>query len=386
MGRFLFVVPPLEGHINPTICVAGELRERGHDVAWVGHTATLRRVLPREARIFELDDQIPQSFFRERLSQAHRVRGLESLRFVFEDFFLPLARAMVPGVSDAVRAYEPTVMVVDQQTLAGMIVARQHGVTWATSSTTAAGVVDPFRELPKVRAWLTDQLVNLQQDFDLAPPKGPSDQSPHLVLVFSTKELVGGSHEFPDHIRFVGPAISNRPDPVDFPCGMLRDPPRVLVTLGTVNLGRGGQFYRTAVEALGPSQYQIILVAPENALEQAPRNFMVRTRIPQLTVLPHVQAVVCHAGQNTVAESLFHGLPLVVLPIKDDQTVIAQQVVEAGAGLRLRFGRTSPAELRRAVDLVLEDLMYRRSAERIRASFIAAGGAARAAQLLEEVS
>ena len=36
MARFLFVVPPFAGHVNPTIPVAAELVSRGHEVAWAG--------------------------------------------------------------------------------------------------------------------------------------------------------------------------------------------------------------------------------------------------------------------------------------------------------------------------------------------------------------
>ena len=46
MSRFLFVVPPLTGHINPTVAVGAELAARDHDVAWAGHPAMLGPLLP----------------------------------------------------------------------------------------------------------------------------------------------------------------------------------------------------------------------------------------------------------------------------------------------------------------------------------------------------
>ena len=36
MSRYLFVVPPMVGHVNPSIAVGRELLARGHDVAWAG--------------------------------------------------------------------------------------------------------------------------------------------------------------------------------------------------------------------------------------------------------------------------------------------------------------------------------------------------------------
>jgi UDP:flavonoid glycosyltransferase YjiC (YdhE family) len=96
-------------------------------------------------------------------------------------------------------------------------------------------------------------------------------------------------------------------------------------------------------------------------------------------------AVVSHGGHNTVCESLAHGLPLVVTPIRDDQPIIAQQVVEAGAGVRLRFARLTAAQLRAGVRAVLDDPAYRQGAGRIRDSFAAAGGACAAADHLERL-
>ena len=51
MARFLFVVPPLVGHVNPTNSVGRELERAGHEVAWVGHPGTVRKRLPEGARL-----------------------------------------------------------------------------------------------------------------------------------------------------------------------------------------------------------------------------------------------------------------------------------------------------------------------------------------------
>jgi UDP:flavonoid glycosyltransferase YjiC (YdhE family) len=98
-----------------------------------------------------------------------------------------------------------------------------------------------------------------------------------------------------------------------------------------------------------------------------------------------MSAVVSHAGHNTVCETLAHGLPLVLTPIRDDQPVITQQVADAGAGIRLRFARLRAAELRDAIRAVLDDPAYRAAACRVRESFAAAGGARAAADHLEKL-
>jgi MGT family glycosyltransferase len=131
---------------------------------------------------------------------------------------------------------------------------------------------------------------------------------------------------------------------------------------------------------------QAIVVAPPGTIEAPPPHVLVTDHVPQLALLPHLDAVVSHGGHNTVSETLSHGLPLVVCPIRDDQPIIAQQVVDAGAGERVRFGRVRPADLRAALLAVLEVPSYRAAARRVQESFAAAGGAAAAADHLEKLS
>ena len=109
---------------------------------------------------------------------------------------------------------------------------------------------------------------------------------------------------------------------------------------------------------------------------------MVAVRIPMLELLSRVYAVFVHAGLNTTVEALAHAVPLVLAPIRNDQPVIANQVVAAGAGLRVRFARATPAHLRAAVTAVLDEPRYARNAARIRDSFPPAGGAEAAAHHL----
>jgi UDP:flavonoid glycosyltransferase YjiC (YdhE family) len=87
-----------------------------------------------------------------------------------------------------------------------------------------------------------------------------------------------------------------------------------------------------------------------------------------------------------VCESLSRGIPLVVAPIRDDQPIVADQVVTAGAGVRIRFGRARGRDVRAAVEEVLSVASYREGARRVQASFAAAGGARAAADRLEALA
>jgi UDP:flavonoid glycosyltransferase YjiC (YdhE family) len=379
MSRYLFVVPPLTGHINPTVAVGGELRRRGHEVAWVGHPGTLRALLPDASRVFPALDDVLEQAIQAARQRWLELKGIAVLKFLWEEFLIPLGHAMIPGVREAVGAFAPDVLIADQQALAGPVVARETGIPWVTSASTPAELVRPLRTMPKVEDWIRCQLQGLSgSDEDIR-------FSDRLVLAFTSMELVG-AEEFPAHYVFTGPALGHRPERADFPWTWLADgQQRVLVSLGTLNGAAGQRFFGEVVEAVAEMKVQVVMVAPPDAVH-APANVLVAERVPQLALMNHVDAVISHGGHNTVCEALAHGLPLVVTPIRDDQPIIAQQVVAAGAGVRLKYTRVRAGEIRTALDSVLHTPDYAANARRVQESFRAAGGASAAADHLEAVA
>ena len=351
-------------------------------MAWIGYPDPLRALLPPDAELIPAFEAIPSGIADAVAQKSQGLRGASALKFLWEDFQLPLARAMVEGVERAVDHFKPDALVVDQQALAGALVAQRRKLPWATSATTSAELTDPFAALPRIREWVEGLLRDLQNEFAL--PAGSPDPrfSEHLVVAFTTRELLGAD-AFPEHYAFVGPSLTERPEVHPFPWEWLDTRPRVLCSLGTLNAEMGGNFFAAALEAFADGARQVVLVAPPEEVGPTPPHVLVRARVPQLELLKHVHAVVCHGGHNTVCESLAHGLPLVVAPIRDDQPVIAEQVARSGAGLRIRFGRLRAEALRGAVDRVLGEPDFRACAQRIQTSFTAAGGALRAAERLE---
>ncbi len=381
MTRVLFVVPPLTGHVNPTVSIAAALEARGAEVAWVGHPSRVRPLLPEGATLLELSEKISEDVFGEDRDRGAGLRGFAALKFLWEGFLVPLADHMVEGVLAAVEQHKPDLLVVDQQALAGMLAARKLGVPWATTVSTSAGLTGEIGLLPAVKAWRDELLAGLQRRHGLEPIVQP-DLSPGCVIVLSTPELVGDTSNLPPQVHFVGPAFRNRPHPVSFPWDDLVDRPRLLVSLGTVNAERGARFYKVVCDAFADGETQVILSAPAELVPDLPPHGIRRDWLPQVELLGHVDVVLSHGGHNTVCEALSHGVPLVVTPIKDDQPVVARQVRDAGAGLQLKFGRVGADKLRQTVDRVRTEVGFRQAAARVAESFAAAGGAERAAEVL----
>lgn len=373
MSRFLVVVPPFTGHINPMIGVAGELTNRGHEVTWVGDKSVLPGQWPvHDCGPAPLQPRLPD------------LRGFAALKYLWEQVLVPLADWMAPTVARAITETRPDVVIADQQALAGSLIADRSGLPWATSATTSAELTDPLAAMPQVAEWLTGLLGSLRDR--LGNPGATTDPrfSPHLILAFTAEALTGP----PTHpTTFVGP-ITQAVDDADFPWAQL-DPTRraVLITMGTANTDATGNFLRECAQALGRRpDLQPIFADPANALADLDIGVIRRPWLPQQALLPHMSAVLCHAGHNTVCESLAHGVPLVVAPIRDDQPVIAEQVTATGAGIRLRFTHAKAAHITRAVDQLLTTPTYAEAAQTIATEFTKSGGASAAADALEKLT
>ncbi|WP_039803282.1 nucleotide disphospho-sugar-binding domain-containing protein [Azotobacter chroococcum] len=95
--------------------------------------------------------------------------------------------------------------------------------------------------------------------------------------------------------------------------------------------------------------------------------------------------VIAHAGLNTVLDALVAGTPMLALPIAFDQPAIAARVVYAGAGLRASPLLARRSTLRRLLRRLLDEPAFAEHAPRIGAEARQAGGAERAADIVEAV-
>jgi MGT family glycosyltransferase len=115
-----------------------------------------------------------------------------------------------------------------------------------------------------------------------------------------------------------------------------------------------------------------------------PKNFIVRGSVPQLELLPHVNAFISHGGMNSVSESAWFGVPLVLFPQVGDQMMIARRVAQLGAGVLLEGDRIDARTIRSATETILGEEKYRKASQTIGESLREAGGYARAVDEIEE--
>ena len=106
-------------------------------------------------------------------------------------------------------------------------------------------------------------------------------------------------------------------------------------------------------------------------------------RAPQLELLKQAALCVTHAGMNTTLEALAQGVPLVAIPITNDQPGVAARILASGTGLFLPLAQLNAEALRGLVDEVLGTPSYRERALAMKAAIAEVDGLGMAAELIE---
>jgi MGT family glycosyltransferase len=172
------------------------------------------------------------------------------------------------------------------------------------------------------------------------------------------------------------------------PPSELADREGALIYVSLGSLGSGDvPLMKSLVEALADTPHRyVVSKGPEHAEYELADNMIGEEFLPQVSVLPQVDLVITHGGNNTTTESLHFGKPMIVLPIFWDQHDNAQRIDETGFGIRLPTYSFGDGDLPAAIDrLLADDALGARLAD-VSKRLQAAPGNERAAELIEQVA
>jgi MGT family glycosyltransferase len=140
------------------------------------------------------------------------------------------------------------------------------------------------------------------------------------------------------------------------------------------------------IDILGGTRHRVIVSMGPRADElRLAANMTGAATLPQTTLLPQVDLVITHGGNNTTTEAMHNGLPMVLLPLFWDQYDNAQRVHELGYGVRLPTYSFADGDLTGAVDRLLSDTALRKRMSAIGADIRARDGLRRGAGIIERV-
>ncbi len=139
-----------------------------------------------------------------------------------------------------------------------------------------------------------------------------------------------------------------------------------------------------SVLATTPHRY-IVSMGPQADQLQLADNMVGAQFLPQTTIIPHVDLVITHGGNNTTTEAMHFGKPMILLPLFWDQYDNAQRMDELGFGVRLATYAFTDEELTGAVERLLADTGLRARMSAIGTAIRARDGLRAGADVIERV-
>ncbi len=159
----------------------------------------------------------------------------------------------------------------------------------------------------------------------------------------------------------------------------------VYLSLGSLG-GADVELMQRLVDVLADSPHRFIVSkGPQADRITLPDNMVGEQTLPQTKVIPQVDLVITHGGNNTTTEALHFGKPMVLLPLFWDQYDNAQRMHELGFGIRLATYAFTDDELHGAVDTLLADTELRSRLDEIGRGIRERDGLTRGADIIERV-
>jgi len=410
-----------EGAFGPTnncVGIGNVLRERGHRVVFIveesfagsleekGFDERLMRLAPPPEEP-EVPGQFWKDFIRD-TAPVFRTPTIEQLGA----FIAPTFQALVDGskyvhdrLLEIFDELEPAVIVEDN--VVSFPALQASGRPWVRiMSCNPAEMKDPavppvFSGYPSndgsgwAEYWDEYRRAHaeLHADFDEfcrshgAPPLPELDfmhESPYLNL-----------HLYPAEVdyareRALGPIWHNLEASVRTTDAPWEPPPgeRPLVYLSLGSLGSADvDLMRTLIASLADAPYRVVVSkGPQHDQLELADNMVGEEFLPQTSVLPRVDVVITHGGNNTVTECLWFGKPMVVLPLFWDQYDNAQRIHETGFGIRLGTYTHEPEELTQAIEKLLADESAKQRLSEVSGRLQQRPGTEKAADLIEQLA
>ncbi|WP_306395950.1 glycosyltransferase [Telluria beijingensis] len=420
MAHFAVVAPALYSHVNTLSVLARELVARGHRVTFVHRPDAAAFV--KDARIgfhaVGLDSH-PAGSLPAMLARVANPGSPLGLRRVILDMAASTTM-LCRELPAALQALGVDYVLADQMEAAGGLVAESLGMPFVSVACALPVNREPGIPLPVMpfvyedseRAFKIVEGSTRVYDWMMAPHGraiaaeaqrlglSPRDKLHEcLSPLVQVGQIVPG-FDFPrrqlePHFHHVGPLHAGAAAPAHTaqelaallpPAGDGR--PFVYASLGTLVSNRFGLFKRIA-QACRQQDAQLLVAhcggldaAQVRALE-AIGDTRVRDFVPQLAVLARADAVISHAGANTVMEAIATGTPILALPVAFDHPGAAARVEYAGVGLRASPRFASSGELSRKLRRLLDEPGFRQRMAPLADEIARAGGAPRAADIVE---
>jgi len=387
------------------------LQHRGHRVTLFQIPGMQKRVESEQLEFRPLGERSTDSAeLANAVAELGRRSGISALRFAL-DCGRRLASVICKYGPQAVRSAGIDLLIVDDNEPAGASVAQYLGIPFVS-----LGLIPLHRETavpPPFVPWsyragllpsLRNQLAYTVFELLISPIqtvinsyrsqwKLPRIHRPEDTLSrYAQLSQLIADLDFPrsrksECLHYLGALFDGSRPPVAFPYDRLNGKPLIYASLGTLQNNRPEHF-RAIIKACEPLDTQLVLsTGGSGAIDDldVPSSVIAVPYAPQLELLRRASLCVTHAGLNTVMECLRFAVPMVCIPITNDQPAVAARVRWTRAGEVVPVRKLSGVTLRAEVERVLNNAEYRRAACSLASAVQKAGGVERGADVISKV-
>ena len=170
-------------------------------------------------------------------------------------------------------------------------------------------------------------------------------------------------------------SVRTTDEPYEIPAEVADRPEdSALIYLSLGSLGSADvDLMKRLIDVLGRTPHRFIVSkGPQHSEYELADNMVGAEFVPQTRIIPQVDLVITHGGNNTTTEAMHFGKPMILLPLFWDQYDNAQRMHELGFGRRLATYAFTDEEMNDALSALLGDsALHERMAamgERIRSS------------------
>lgn len=164
------------------------------------------------------------------------------------------------------------------------------------------------------------------------------------------------------------------------------DSPLIYVSFGT--LGSSDiQLMQRLIDVLGKLPYRVLLNVGDyiEQYKNVPKNIYIAAWYPQPSVIPHVDMVIHHGGNNSFTECLYFGKPALIMPYVWDGHDNATRVEETNHGLSLHRYNWTDEQMETSLQRLLDDLTIRDTLKKSSEHMQRQDGPAKAASILTQI-
>ncbi|MBD2559524.1 MULTISPECIES: glycosyltransferase [Nostoc] len=413
MTHFGLICPATTGHLNTMLPLGKELQKRGHRVTLFGILDAKSKTLAAELEFQAVgESEFPTGAIAESMTQLGKLSGIAALQYTV-NFLKDQAAVMLRDAPSAVKQAGVEALLVDQVSPEGGSVAEFLGIPFITVCSAVVLNREPsvppyFKTWGYNPAWwarlrnragytllsrtvkpITEVINQYRQEWKLPPQLTSNDRYSQLAQISQQPaQLEFPRENLPQCFHFTGPYHSQTGRELpDFPYEKLTGQPLIYASMGTLQNRLLGIF-KSIAEACNDLDAQLVISlggsATPESLGSLPGNPLVVSYAPQLELLQKAALTITHAGMNTTLESLNNGIPMVAIPIANDQPGVAARIVWAGAGELVPLARLTVPKLRNAVQKVLTEDSYKKNAVRLQEAIQRNGGVSRAIDIVEQ--